>query len=313
MSTAGGGRRAWCAGLVLAFTVLGGCRTDVDGLDTPGVTTPSASSPAAVPWQNAPTALDGGTTPGTSTMPGPATRADAGVAGADGGVALADASPPTVTGPPSMPPSATCSPGQVHCLGKVPQMCGADGRWVSGPACAYACQGGCVNRFAAVSSGRGSPTNDDGLVEFARNTDTLFSKGGGLLGARGFNVAVIDPRTGQEVEPVRNFDPWTTPLSGSALNDLAEYLEALEPGRLVMVATCDDAGITKVNSCDKHDTAPAKRVLAALTAMGSQQIGSYCYRGAWSFVAVTGQGRALAEKLSTGPKVTAEVMLPAMP
>jgi len=170
-----------------------------------------------------------------------------------------------------------------------------------------------VNRFTAVSSGLGSPTNADGLAEFAINGETFFSQSGRLLGARGFNVAVVDPQTGHRREPVRTFDPWTSPLTGQALNALADYLESLEPGRLAMIAVCDDAGINPIDSCNRHDTPAVERVVQTLTRMGSQKIGSYCYRGAWSFVAVTGQPGAVAEKLSPGPKVTADVMLPAGP
>jgi hypothetical protein len=240
--------------------------------------------------------------------PAVSTRPDAGPVDARGG---ADAGS-SASGPEAATATPACTVGQVHCSGKIPQVCGAGGAWLSGPPCAYACQGGCVNRFTAAAAGRGSPTDEDGVAEFTRNTEMLYSRGGGLLGARGFNVAVLDPRSGNTLEPVKNFDPWVTPLSGGALEDLADYLEAIEPGRLVLVATCDDAGITRLNSCEKSGTPAVKRLLDTLVRMGSQQIGSYCFRGAWSFATVTGQGRALAEKLSPGPKVTVEVMLPAM-
>jgi Interleukin-like EMT inducer len=208
---------------------------------------------------------------------------------------------------------AGCPVGQVHCSGKVPQICGADGTWLNAAPCAYACQGGCVNRFAAVSSGYGSPTNADGVAEFAVNTETFYSERGTLLGARGFNVAVLDPASGRRLEPVRNFDAWTSPLSGNALTSLADYLDALEPGRLVMIAVCDDAGMTPIDSCERSGSPPVRRLVETLQRMGSEKIATYCYRGAWSFVAITGQPRALAEKVSAGPKITAEVLLPAGP
>ncbi len=170
-----------------------------------------------------------------------------------------------------------------------------------------------MNRFSAVSSGYGSPSNGEGLAEFKLNTESFFSERGGLLGSRGFNVAVVDPTSGDQLEPVRNFDPWTTPLSGNAFTALAEYLESLEPGRLVLMAVCDDAGLNALNSCERHRTAPVERLVQTLEAMGSELIGSYCSRGAWSFVTLTGRPGALAEKLSDGPKVTAELLLPARP
>jgi hypothetical protein len=266
-------------GVSAALTgALGGCRTTEEGLSA---SVPDAGGPPV-------------------SMPPPA---------------LPAARPPTADGGigPEVPAPAACSAGQVVCSGRIPQTCGADGRWVNGPACDYACQGGCVNRFSAVSSGRGSPTNEDGLAEFSRNDQTFFSARGGLLGARGFNVAVMDAASGTPVDDVKNFDPWTSPLSGSALNDLADYLEAIEPGRLVLIAACDDAGINRIGSCDKHDTAPVQRLLTTLRRLGSTQIDAYCYRGAWSLVTIIGQGQALSEKLSPGARITAEVMLPALP
>jgi Interleukin-like EMT inducer len=223
--------------------------------------------------------------------------------------ATEDPLPPQPAG--ATQPPAACTVGQVHCSGRIPQVCGPDGSWVNGPACAYACQGGCVNRFAAVSSGAGSPTSAEGVAEFARNSETFFSERGGLLGARGFNVAVLDPCSGEPLEPVRNFDPWATPLTDNALEELADYLEALEAGRVLMIAVCDDAGLTNLGSCTPRDAAAVTRVVQTLQRMGSEQIANYCFRGAWSFVTVTGNPQPLAEKLSRGPKVTAEAMLPA--
>jgi Interleukin-like EMT inducer len=211
---------------------------------------------------------------------------------------------------PSVP--QTCSAGEVLCLGTIPQTCGADGKWVTGPPCPFACRGGCVNKFTAASAGRGAPTNGEGVAEFTRNGTTFYSERGGLFGARGFNVAVLDPATGAMLEPVKTFDPWTSPLSGNAFKDLAAYLEAIEPGRLVLIATCDDAGLAEANSCDKVKGGQAKKAVAAIERLGSKEIGNYCYRGAWSFIALTGRG-ALAEKLSTGAKITAEAFLPAAP
>jgi hypothetical protein len=297
MSRGEGGRgRAWrrrrgrfCSAGLLLIGLSGGfsgCRTSAEGLAISDAA-PSAERPALGADLRAPS---------------PPTQVDA-----------RPVVPPAVDGAVGPGPAAACTAGQVHCAGRVPQICAADGTWLSAPPCAYACQGGCVNRFAAVSSGRGSPTNEEGLAEFARNTETFFSERGGLFGARGFNVAVMDPGTGAAVEPVKNFDPWTTPLSGNALSAMADYLEAIEPGRLVLIATCDDAGITRLDSCDKWDTAPVQRLLTTLRRLGSEQIDAYCYRGAWSLVAISGQTRALAEKLSPGAKVTAEVVLPAMP
>jgi hypothetical protein len=80
-----------------------------------------------------------------------------------------------------------------------------------------------------------------------------------------------------------------------------------------MIAVSDDAGITAVDGCGPRDTAPVQQAVATLRRMGSALIDSYCYRGAWSFVALSGQPGALAEKLTRGAKITTEVLLPATP
>ncbi len=311
-------RMRWLV-LALGLGASSACQTRVDGLVPPSETGAEPAEPAPAPETGAaPTPAppprylpppDGGAASPVPEVPLPP----------DGGaptspIPSTDASIPPAVAPPTAGTPSGCRTGQVVCTGKTPQICGPDGRWVADPPCPYACQGGgCVNRFTAVSSGLGSPTNADGVSEFAVNGETFYSQSGRLLGARGFNVAVLDPATGQRLEPVRNFDPWTSPLSGQALRELAEYLEALEPGRLVMISVCDDAGITAIDSCARHDSPAVERVIQTLTRMGSESITSYCYRGAWSFVSITGQPRPIAEKLSPGPKVTADVMLPAGP
>jgi hypothetical protein len=244
--------------------------------------------------------------PDASVLPGE--PPDAGTPGP----APFDATPDPVTdaGPPAM--GTPCTVGEVVCLGRLPQICGADGKWINGEMCPYACQGGCVNKFSVVSAGRGAPTNPDGVTEFSRNAMTFYSERGGLFGARGFNVVVLDPATGNTIEPVKNFDT-SSLFGGNALKAMTAYLDAIEPGRLVMIGTCDDAGIAKGNSCEKVDSDPVKAAVVSLQRLGSTQIVDYCDRGAWSFAAITGQGRALAEKISPGAKIAAEFVLPAGP
>jgi hypothetical protein len=306
------GCRSNLAGLAPRDAAIAGARadgngpppTDPDGI-APGMDRDGGpvipSGPTMLPVPGGPDAMPPpGSAPPVTAPPAPA------LPDAAAGDTLAGATP----GP---APSAPCSVGQVVCLGRMPQICGADGKWVTGEACPYACQGGCVNKFSAVSAGRGAPTDEEGVTEFARNAVTFFAKKGGLLGARGFNVVVLDPGTGATIEPVKNFDPWVSPISGNALKELVAYLDALEPNRLVMIATCDDPGIAKIDSCEKLDSKPVTELVATLQRLGSTQIADLCFRGAWSFAAITGQGKALAEKVSPGPKIAAEFVLPAQP
>lgn len=305
-------RSAWpvlATALVLSGA-LPGCGTNQEGLAPPASLQGSfagadgGSSPAGEPAPHPPAHRSDPPVPSGTTAPAPPATAPA-------PPMPAPPASPTVPAPAPGASTPACRAGEVFCSGKVPQTCGADGRWVSGAPCPYDCRGGCVNRFAAVSAGHGAPTNAEGVSEFSVNRETFFSEPGTLLGARGFNVAVMDPASGEALEPVRTFDPWTSPLSGAALNALADYLRALPAGRLVMIAVCDDAGITALNSCELSATPAAKRAVETLQWLGSEKIGDYCYRGAWSFVGITGRGRALAEEISAGVKVGAEVILPA--
>jgi hypothetical protein len=331
-------RKAWSVTAtgttaLLLVLALGGCRSSLEGLGRPDASVDprhggdggQASDPDPGPAAAAPDA--GGTLmpastpvppapppPAPAPVPPPVPTGDSDPPPPDASPSAPDAgAPDAIAGPPAPAAPSTCTLGQVVCVGRMPQICGADGKWVNGAPCAYACQGGCVNRFAAISAGRGAPTDGEGVAEFARNAMTFYSQRGGLFGARGFNVVIVDPASGATLEPVKNFDPWNSPLSGNALKALVSYLDAIEPGRLVMIATCDDAGITKLNSCDKDDSEPVKNAIAALQRLGSTQITDLCFRGAWSFAAITGQGRALAEKVSAGAKISAEVVLPAAP
>jgi hypothetical protein len=313
------------AGAICAMTV--GCRSNVAGLAPPDAAIAGARADGSAPSSTDPDGIAPGAArdAGPVTPSGPATLP---VSGAPDAMVAPGSAPVTAPPAPALPdaasgdalagttgpePAAACSVGQVVCLGRMPQICGADGKWVTGEACAYACQGGCVNKFSAVSAGRGAPTDEEGVTEFARNAVTFFTKKGGLLGARGFNVVVLDPGTGATIEPVKNFDPWVSPISGNALKELVAYLEALEPNRLVMIATCDDPGIAKIDSCEKLDSKPVTELIATLQRLGSTQIADLCFRGAWSFATITGQGKALAEKVSPGPKIAAEFVLPAQP
>ncbi|MDH7485165.1 MAG: interleukin-like EMT inducer domain-containing protein [Anaerolineae bacterium] len=85
--------------------------------------------------------------------------------------------------------------------------------------------------------------------------DEAGAKTDGSAGRRGYNVAVLDARTGRLLDK-RGFDTWANEYEAQRL---AEFVAQIPEGRIVVVATKDDAG--------QHVTAEA---VAALHSLGAQ-------------------------------------------
>lgn len=145
-----------------------------------------------------------------------------------------------------------------------------------------------------------------GVARFFRNGQLFYQATGGGGGGRGFNVATINPATGQLTEPVQNFDTWFTRETGTAMNALVNYLNGLLNGTLVMIAVADDAGLTLDNSCTLRSSTWAANGIQVLEALGSRQIRSYCFRNSWAFIVVKGEGRARDEGLASGIEVSVQ-------
>jgi hypothetical protein len=308
-------RGGWFLVLSIAVSFTAGCRARFDGLDLDRAHDAGASVDALDEER------DGNSTSSSSdTLDARVTRFDMAIsvvvetgpvdaAGADlpgspereaaGADGLSISSPPAV-----------CAAGEVSCRGMTPMVCSAAGAWVDGPACEYACRGGCVNQFAATAVGWGSSSHDNGLAEFARNGTTFFSKPGGGGGGRGFDVAVVDPATGTLIESVRNFDYRMARGSDAVFRDLLQYLRGIPSGQLLMIVVCDDAGLFASGSCNQVEGQAVSDVLQFLKSLGSKEIGNTCFRSAWAFATITGQGRPLAEARSNGSEVTIEFDLP---
>ena len=142
-----------------------------------------------------------------------------------------------------------------------------------------------------------------GLAEFRVDSATFYSGSGGDVDtARGFNLAVYDASTGSLTQPVRSFDTWNDPTGTNAL-DLASALDAVPNRAIVMIAVADESGLTSLESCAHRNTAGTIAVESALRQLGSTLIGNYCYRSAWSLIAVKGEGRK-DEQLSSSARVT---------
>ena len=98
-----------------------------------------------------------------------------------------------------------------------------------------------ASRAVIGETGVVSPVNID-VHSFDEAFISLFSADGAEMkasaGRRGYNVTVIDPRTGKVTEAV-GFDTAANPYEADAL---AAYLTAIPKGRIVAVATKGDAG-----------------------------------------------------------------------
>jgi probable HAF family extracellular repeat protein len=156
----------------------------------------------------------------------------------------------------------------------------------------------------------GSPSTY-GFARFRRDDARCFFKTGGGGGGRGFNIAVIDPSTGEPLQMTQNFDTWGTRDSGKDAEAMMRFLSGIPNGAIVMIAVADDAGLTLdtlSKSCTSRSTLSGDtwtgRLLSALEALGSKQIRGYCFRDSWAMIAVKGEGRARAEGLGKANMVS---------
>jgi hypothetical protein len=98
-----------------------------------------------------------------------------------------------------------------------------------------------ASRAVIGSTGVVSPVNID-VHSFDEAFISLFGSDGAEVkassGRRGYNVTVIDPRTGKVIEAV-GFDTAANPYEADAL---AAYLTGIPKGRIIAVATKGDAG-----------------------------------------------------------------------
>ncbi len=160
--------------------------------------------------------------------------------------------------------------------------------------------------FRAVSVGTAAGF---GFAQFYKDSTLLYNKNGGDGGGRGFNIAVIEPGTGELTQPVQNFDTYGTSSTGMAMTAMIAFLKSLPNGLFVLVAVGDEAGLNLENSCQLAPFPWVTQGLAALEALGSAQLQHYCYRDSWAMVAVTGEGRPRDEQLASGSAVSAQTTI----
>jgi hypothetical protein len=128
---------------------------------------------------------------------------------------------------------------------------------------------------------------------------------------RGFNVAEVDPVTGQ----VLRQETYDTYSNDDEKNEMVADLDGLPDRRMLMIAVGDEAGLTHYsNPCEPLPSASVTNLIQALEALGSTKINStktneYCYRDSWAMIAVKGEGTARSEQHSHDKEAVAEIAL----
>jgi hypothetical protein len=147
-----------------------------------------------------------------------------------------------------------------------------------------------ASRAAIGTTGVVSPVNlelhafDEAFISIGNPDGTVTD---GSAGRRGYNVTVIHPRTGRVLD-MQGFD---TSADSHEADALAAYLAAIPPGRIIVVATKQDA-TAHINDA----------VIAALRGMGSRVRSS---------ADLAGQAQALVGVKGSPPGSAAEVIAPA--
>jgi hypothetical protein len=176
--------------------------------------------------------------------------------------------------------------------------------------------------FHLISIGANAQTDGTGFVNgfgaaiVLRDEQVLFwGNGGEQTDGRGIVVAVVDPESGEPSGDVASFDTWETRFTGGTETArLVAFLEAIEPGMLVLLVVGDDAGVTDNGTpevlCNQLEDADTLRLFELLEALGSQRIRDYCYRASWAMAAFQGKGTAEQEVLIDGAPAHVTVRLP---
>jgi len=124
---------------------------------------------------------------------------------------------------------------------------------------------------------------------FQLNGTTVFSRGGGDLGGRGLNIAILDEKTGNRIKEYQHFDSWWYQNDAAYKQSIANYLNAIPNGSIVMIAVVDNSGLFNY-TIDQP-------IYLALEAMGSTQIQT-APQTSWAMITVKGTGK-LAETSTT--------------
>ncbi|MEW6101610.1 MAG: interleukin-like EMT inducer domain-containing protein, partial [Candidatus Omnitrophota bacterium] len=121
-------------------------------------------------------------------------------------------------------------------------------------------------------------------VHFFLNNQRFHYRGGGGGGGRGFNFAIIDPKTGL-VEEVRNFDSWA---DHNALLYAINFINTIPDGKIIMIAIADEGGLTYISTFREV-------FYQAMESLGSQLIRNVGYWDDWAMISIKGEPGNLGE------------------
>lgn len=156
--------------------------------------------------------------------------------------------------------------------------------------------------FTVNSQGARVPGVGYGCVSFVMNGASFYRQCGGGGGGRGFNVAAINPRTGELIS-ARHFDTWLTRDSGTAAIEMVGFINSQPGGTLLLVGVADDAGLNRDDSCSSLTGSSVEAAMAVLQNLGAKEIAGYCFRSSYALIAIKGAG-VKAEGVSSNSLVT---------
>jgi beta-glucanase (GH16 family) len=146
----------------------------------------------------------------------------------------------------------------------------------------------------------------NGVAGFFKN-NIAFHFLRGTDGGRGLNVAVLDPRSGEPLVPIRSFDLYGG--GGLVAAELVKFLSDQPTGAVLLMAIADDAGLNLGTGCALKTESWVATVFQALEDLGSRLVRHYCYRNSWSMIAVKGEGRARQEAWKSGEEARTQTRI----
>jgi hypothetical protein len=127
------------------------------------------------------------------------------------------------------------------------------------------------------------------IALFRLNGKTVFSRGGGDSGGRGLNIAILN-EAGTAMKGYRHFDTYFHSTNRLFKQTVADYINALETGAIVLFAMADHGGLLNY--------AIDEPIYQALESLGSTRIRTAVKT--WGMIAKVGTG-SYAETTSTTP------------
>ncbi|HXU37873.1 MAG TPA: FG-GAP-like repeat-containing protein [Blastocatellia bacterium] len=156
--------------------------------------------------------------------------------------------------------------------------------------------------FRATSAGFAVPNTGQGFGRFYKGNVLAYDRES--VAGRGFNVAVVDPCTGDLT--AQTYDTWERSTQQAVMTALTNFLNNLPNGVLVMLAVGDDAGLTAFDSCTHLTASWVGDLYSALHSLGAVQIDAYCYRDSWAMTVIKGNPASKNESLHSNAMTPAE-------